>query len=310
MVLAAIIDLKFFERQYRPLLTPGTTLQITSPEGHIYAQVARRRISLPVKDSTSPQGLPMIKKAGDYPLLVKVDQDKSTILSSWKTNTRISVILGVIVCLILLAMTWRTALYQRQQNQLKVEMYERSGIDPLTQLPNQNRAEAQAKLEIKKAIRTRSPLSVMLVDVDHFKSINESHGRQTGDEVLKGTAGILRECSRETDILSRYGSNHFMLLLPDTNLQGAVVLARKIHERLEKKSYPITKGEFRVTACFGLSEWGKGEREIQPTLQRATAALDDVKKSGRNNIRWMPSGLGDQKLEGSVVWLHAKDRTS
>ena len=321
LVLAAIIDLKYFENRYRALLaTPGTAVQIMTPDGYLYAHIAHPdspRISEPPAPGTQvpvnsfmDQEFITSKTVADYPLQVKIIQDESAILAAWETNTQMFVTLGAVVSLILLVMTWRTALAQRRQIELKAEVFERSGIDPLTRLTSSERAFTQAKLEIKKAVRKKSPLAVILINPDHFKTLNETYGRQLGDEVLKGTAGILRECSRETDIVSRYSGANFLLLLPDTNLQGAVVLARKIHERLAKKSYPVPKGEFQVTASFGVSEWAAEEKDIEPAVQRAGAALYEVKKSGRNNIRWMPSGLSNKGIEESVVWLHTKDRYS
>lgn len=322
LVLAAIIDLKYLDRQYQSLIdTPGTKLLITSPQGHVYAEVSDRTRDL-VGQRLSGLGsgnFPISTDMGDtlaltdqvnaFPLLITITKDKAAILSGWRNSSLMFVMLGVFISGVLFFMTWRTALYQQRQQLTKTEMYARSGTDPLTQLYNHDRVLEFGSLEIKKAVRQKAALSVILIDLDYFKVINENYGRRFGDEVLQGTAEILQECSRETDILSRYAGINFLLVLPNTNLQGAVVLARKIHERLTKKSYPVTKGgEFQVTASFGVSEWASGETKLEPAVQRASAALYEVKKSGRNNIRWMPSGLGNDEVEGSVVWLHTKDR--
>lgn len=324
MVLTAIVDLKYFEQQYQALLTtPGTTLRILSPDRHLYAIISNLQdppqehlgqqiIDPSTVDGNSKAGqeLTLRKTIANYPLQVEVTRPETAVLAAWTNSARNLAALGLVISMLLLFMTWRTTIHQRRQLQIKTEMHERAGTDPLTELPNQSRALAMAHLEIKKAVRKQSPLALILLDLDLFKSINQIYSRQTGDEVLQETTGILRECSRATDILSRHSGSTFLLLLPDTPLQGGLVLARKIHEKLAKKSYVYPAGEFRMTASLGVSQWDPGEKEIEPALQRAAAALHEVKKNGRNNIRWMPSGLGNGDLDGSVVWLHTNDRSS
>lgn len=322
LVLAAIVDLEYFERQYRALLTtPGTTLRILSPDRHLYASISNRQdqpqenpgqqiitTSTARGSSGAGQELTLLKPIGIYPLQVEVTRPETAVLAAWTNSAWNFAALGLLVSMLLLFMTWRTTLHQRRQLQIKVEMHERAGTDPLTELANQSRALALAQLEIKKAVRKQSSLALILLDLDLFKSINQIYSRQTGDEVLQDITEILKECSRATDILGRYSGSTFLLLLPDTPLQGGLVLARKIHEKLAEKSYDSPSGEFSITASFGVSQWASGEKEIGPTLQRAAAALHEVKKNGRNNIRWMPSGLGNGDMDGSVVWLHGVDR--
>lgn len=320
IVLAANVDLAYFDHQYHSMLTDsGVELTISSPQGHVYANIPRHKESLIGQQVTSlvpgeglavgnQDQLAMYKNVKNYPLLLTIKNDKSAVLAPWKFNAIRQVVLGLIVSLTLLFMTSRAALYLRQQQETRSEMYQRAGMDPLTQLTSRDRVLDLAKLEIKKAVRKKSSLSVILLDLDHFKAVNAKFGRQSGDHVLKKTADILKECSRESDILSRFGGANFLLLLPDTDLQGAITLARKIHTKLMQINYPHPSGEFQVTASFGVSQWGSDEKEIEATIQRAGVALYEVKKSGRNNIRWMPSGLGDNELADSVVWLHTKER--
>lgn len=321
LVLAAIIDLKYFDRQYQPMLTtPGTTLTVSSPDGHIYARipdpdklVGRH---LPVLSTTNGKrfeaggSLTMSRLLEDYPLLVTVTKEKPAVLAGWRNRTVGLVLTGLVVSLTLLFFTYRTALFQRRQQQIREEMYVQSGIDPLTQLVNQQQVLELAQLEIKKAVRNHSSMSVVLMELDRFKEINTRYSHQRGDDILENTAGVLRQCSRATDILSRFCGVKFLILLPDTDLQGAMVLARKVHKRLQQRSHSGAAGEFQVTASIGVSQWAPGETEIMPAIERADAALYEVKKNGRNNIRWMPSSFASEDIEGSVVWLHSKDRVS
>ena len=235
MVTAAIIDLRYFDLHYRPMLTsPGTSLTISSPAGDLYTSVSNGE-NIPEhqqpglaatngKVIESDQQLSITKQVGNYPLLVTLAIDKTTALSSWRVSLLNAVILGLLISLTMLFMTWRMVLQQRHQQRHKEELYKKVGIDPLTKLVDQLHILDQAKFEIKKAARTQATLSVILLNLDHFRTINDNYGRQLGDEVLQSTAVVLRECSRETDILGRYGGVNFLFLLPATELQGAIVI--------------------------------------------------------------------------------------
>ncbi|MDH3870432.1 MAG: diguanylate cyclase, partial [Desulfuromonadales bacterium] len=95
----------------------------------------------------------------------------------------------------------------------------------------------------------------------------------------------------------------FLLLLPDTDLRGAVSNARKICKSLEEKYYPHTSGEFNVTASFGVAQWSTDEADITEALKRADAALHAVKNCGRNNVRWMPNRADANGINDIVSWL-------
>lgn len=323
-ILLAVIDLKYFSRQYRPLYSqPGTTLTITSPQGHIYThlpehdQYAGKIVSeLPEPIPFNPETkeafskithngqaeLLVSRKLADYPFVVTIGKKEDTVLEPWQKSAWSFALLGTLTSLVLLIMTFRTASYQRKQLKIKEELLIQAVTDPLTQLANRRYVLEQAQKEIKKAQRGKAPLSLIMMDLDRFKNINDEYGHHVGDEVLVQIAGLLKETCRESDIISRFGGEEFLLLLPGTDLEGAITNAKKICEAVAGKDFITASGEIRLTVSLGATQWGNDEVEISGAIRRADKALYQVKKSGRNNVKWLPSNLRDDK-QSNRIWF-------
>jgi diguanylate cyclase (GGDEF)-like protein len=319
LVLSAIIDVNHLHRKYQPMVTsPGSRLTITSPTGHIYTSipdhekfVGQRLQDFDMRRASTidnDQELSIRKKVPGQPLVVTVTRDKTAVLAPWKTIALIFTILGGTISLAIFFITYRVVLYQRRQTKRTTERRSPSTIDPLTRLFNRPHAIELAALEIKKADRSNSSFSIILLDLDHFKEVNKKYGREKGDEVLVGTTAILKKHCRETDTLSRFGGEVFLLLLPETDLRGAVSDARKICKSLEEKHYPHTSEEFNVTASFGVAQWSTEERDITEALKRANAALSAVKNCGRNNVRWLPNRADANGINDIVCWLNVNGK--
>lgn len=142
----------------------------------------------------------------------------------------------------------------------------------------------QSEKELSRAQRYHRPLSVMMIDIDHFKRINDTYGHAAGDQVLQIFVEAIQEVIRSTDFLGRVGGEEFALLLPDTPLKSALHLAERIRERITK--YPYLAGEMlvEVTASLGVTELQKSDRDIKTLLKRADEALYEAKASGRNRV--------------------------
>ena len=317
LVLSAIIDVKHLHRQYQSMVTsPGLRLMITSPNGVVYTSIPDHETLvgqlLPDFETTrtstinSGQELLIRKKVPNQPWVVTATRDKTAVLAPWEKTALSLTILGLAISLAIFFITNRVILFQRRQMKRTTERRSQSKIDPLTQLFNRDHAIELAALEIKKAGRSNSSFSIILLDLDHFKEVNKKYGREKGDEALVGTTAILKKHCRETDTLSRFGGEEFLLLLPDTTLSGAVSNARKICKSLEEKHYPHTSEEFNVTASFGVAQWSTEEADITEALKRAYAALHAVKKCGRNNVRWMTNRANDKGINDAVEWLNVK----
>jgi len=142
--------------------------------------------------------------------------------------------------------------------------------------------------EIERSRRYSRPLSVVMADLDHFKRINDEHGHHAGDEVLRGFADLLRASIRQSDWITRYGGEEFVIVLPDTEIMGAMATAEKIRLGCAAAPIPTASGRLKVTASLGVAVM---EPQINATtdtaaalLGRADAALYRSKSAGRNRV--------------------------
>jgi diguanylate cyclase len=158
-------------------------------------------------------------------------------------------------------------------------------IDHLTGLYNRRALEADLKKEIAKARRYQFPLSIIMVDLDHFKDVNESCGYQIGNKVLQKLADILRNAVREVDGIYRYGGGNFVILIPRTNYQDGVSLAERIRKRIARHVFTVKqKGHrLKIRASLGVAELDL-EDTVDSLLIRTDMALYKAKNSGRNRV--------------------------
>ncbi|MGD8783448.1 MAG: diguanylate cyclase [Thioalkalispiraceae bacterium] len=142
----------------------------------------------------------------------------------------------------------------------------------------------QSTKELSRSMRFHRPLSVMMIDIDHFKAINDNYGHAAGDNVLQIFVEAIQEVIRSTDFLGRVGGEEFALLLPDTSAPAAAHLAERIRERITR--YPYLAGDMliEVTASLGVAEFQSEDRDIKTLLNRADEALYQAKQSGRNRV--------------------------
>lgn len=162
-------------------------------------------------------------------------------------------------------------------------------LDALTNLNNRRQFETRLSQEIAIAKRQNNPLCAMMVDIDFFKGVNDTHGHAAGDEVLRTVAGIIKEHLRESDIPSRYGGEEFAVLLPFTKLDEAKIVGERLRKAVEVASIPINQDNenaknINVTISMGLAEFDFAESG-EALFERADQALYDAKKNGRNQVR-------------------------
>jgi diguanylate cyclase (GGDEF)-like protein len=156
--------------------------------------------------------------------------------------------------------------------------------DELTQLANRRRFTETLAVEIRRAERFGDPLALILADLDDFKLINDRHGHQTGDEVLRRFADVLRENVRDFDLPVRYGGEEFAVLLPETGVEGAERLARRLQGALLRLRLPeIGRDRPPVTASFGVAAF-PAARSAEELLSAADGALYRAKAAGKNRV--------------------------
>jgi diguanylate cyclase (GGDEF)-like protein len=159
-----------------------------------------------------------------------------------------------------------------------------ASTDRLTGIWNRNYFEEAAVIETDRADRHGRTLSMLMVDIDRFKSVNDTYGHATGDLVLKQVVLRLGEYLRSTDSLCRYGGEEFVVLCPDTALSTAVVLAERL--RVNVGARPIEPAGV-VTVSIGVTQYVPGEKWM-PCLQRADTMLYQAKQGGRNQVQYCP----------------------
>ncbi|KAA0682698.1 diguanylate cyclase [Roseomonas genomospecies 6] len=157
-------------------------------------------------------------------------------------------------------------------------------IDPLTAVWNRRHFLDLAAAELGRARRHKRRLSVLLLDLDNFKAVNDGHGHAAGDEVLRTAVARTRDALRTSDQIARFGGEEFVALLPETDLAGAHIVAERVRAAIAGSPVATDGRTIPITASLGVAEWNGAEPSIELTLRRADAALYGAKLAGRNRV--------------------------
>lgn len=159
-------------------------------------------------------------------------------------------------------------------------------MDGLTKLYNRRYMTTHLDALLKNAKEKQKPLSLLLMDIDFFKSVNDTYGHDAGDEVLQEFSNRMRKNTRGIDLVCRYGGEEFVVVMPDTDHSLAMVVAERIRKKVAEKSFIIHKGRqmIDVTVSIGLASTRNGEGDQDGLLKRADEALYRAKKEGRNRV--------------------------
>jgi diguanylate cyclase (GGDEF)-like protein len=169
------------------------------------------------------------------------------------------------------------------ENQLLIE----SMTDPLTGLLNRRYFTSLSQKEVARSLRHGLRFSVLMIDIDHFKRVNDNFGHPVGDLAIKALAEICNQALRPHDILARYGGEEFVLTLPHTDEEGAQVVAERIRKAVEQLELATASGPVRFTVSIGLSIYQK-DVPFERILERADEALYKAKQGGRNRTVSLP----------------------
>ena len=156
--------------------------------------------------------------------------------------------------------------------------------DELTRLPNRRSFLAHAMREIANAERTGNQVSLLMIDLDHFKEVNDTCGHEAGDKTLKQTAEIMQSALRQGDLAGRLGGEEFAVILPGTGIASAREAAERLRDLVQKASLPSGVEECSVTVSVGVATCSDGEEGLESLLKRADDALYSAKSSGRNTV--------------------------
>ena len=193
------------------------------------------------------------------------------------------------------------------ENEFRMQRAEELSVtDDLTQLHNSRFLAQALRRESKRAVRSRQPLSVLFIDLDGFKGVNDQHGHLYGSRALVEVALIIRDCSRETDIAARFGGDEFAVVLPDTGTVGAMAVASRIRDRVRQHVFLKDAGiNYRLTASVGVATIPDGAGSVDELLQAADDAMYAVKAQGKDGVQ-----LAGASAEADVPSTLREDRSA
>lgn len=175
---------------------------------------------------------------------------------------------------------------QAAQSILRASLFEQTErmatTDGLTGLLNHRTFQSRADEAVQLSHRYKKRVSLVLTDIDHFKSVNDTYGHPTGDQVLKGVAKILRQTARDTDLVARYGGEEFCVLMPETDMAGAKVIAERIRKEVEAATFDTELGPLKVTMSLGIATIPDVCQAKQEMIDKADQCLYFAKHHGRN----------------------------
>jgi diguanylate cyclase (GGDEF)-like protein len=174
-------------------------------------------------------------------------------------------------------------LYPLRNSLLYQDALQLAQKDPLTVICNRSALDEMMQRELSHARRQNSTCAMLILDIDHFKSINDRYGHIIGDCALKGVANMMQACKRDGDLLFRYGGEEFIVLMRDTDKDGAMLLAERIRSRIETNSCNCSGADLSMTASLGVSILQENDSPVS-LFARADQALYSAKRNGRNRV--------------------------
>lgn len=169
-----------------------------------------------------------------------------------------------------------------EKARLYKEVQEQAIRDGLTRLFNRMEFQRQLQVEVERSARYNGEFTLLLLDIDHFKRLNDTYGHQAGDEALKALAGILTKGIRLVDMAARYGGEEFIIILPQTSIEGALIIAERLRSRVAANTIKTDAGDISMTISIGLASFPVDEKTTDGLIKKADIALYSAKENGRN----------------------------
>jgi len=190
---------------------------------------------------------------------------------------------------------------QERIRKLNIQLEKLAITDGLTGLYNYRYFQKRMSEELSRAVRFNLSLSCIMIDIDHFKDINDMYGHQIGDEILQGLSGIVKDSVRDIDIAARYGGEEFVLILPQIDIKGAGIMAERLREKVESHCFSDCSRPINITVSIGVATYpGDGIKNGNDLLKRADNALYKAKHMGRNRVIIRSPAKGDKAILTSV----------
>jgi two-component system, cell cycle response regulator len=198
---------------------------------------------------------------------------------------------------------------EREVRALNDRLAELAVRDALTGLYNRRFMEASFEREITAATRNSSPLSVVMADIDHFKSVNDTFGHQAGDEVLQTISSLLGQLCRKSDIACRYGGEEFLIVFPGMPVGLAADWAERARQSVSETEIAVGSSELHITASFGVAGFPAQGKTWQEVIGAADAALYSAKSGGRNQVRraHFPISICEERDQPAKIQASQRD---
>ncbi|MEP9376089.1 sensor domain-containing diguanylate cyclase [Aquabacter sp. CN5-332] len=274
----------------------------TDGEGNIGMDLNRQPVFERMLTSNSPfvgtasvdgkDRLYIFGRVGSFPLLLSVGLSIDDIYAEWNRQAIVFGSLTLAFCVALVFLVRGLQLGLIRSTQMEQLLKTMSLTDVLTGLPNRRAFEERFDSEFRRMAREGTQMALLLIDVDHFKAVNDSHGHLTGDKFLRMLARqIQRSAVRPGDVAARFGGEEFTVLLPSTDVKGAMYIAERIRTDIERTSISLETGlRVGTTVSIGIVTAQPGTRgSPNDLLKLADDALYEAKASGRNRVVWRES---------------------
>ncbi|WP_231849008.1 sensor domain-containing diguanylate cyclase [Paramagnetospirillum magneticum] len=223
-----------------------------------------------------------LSKLENIPLILMVGYDLAGILTEWSKRAG-QLAAGFLLLVALATLGLRSYLTTVRQRE---ELRRQADTDPLTGVPNRRHLMSVAEHELARTLRYGGALALFMVDIDHFKAINDTWGHPTGDRVIQVLAAAMAASAREQDTAGRLGGEEFAAVLPETDLEGAAIMAERLREAVEAITSALDdQGQpVRFTVSIGVAAIQLGDGSVEDILGRADRALYAAKHGGRNRV--------------------------
>jgi diguanylate cyclase (GGDEF)-like protein len=220
----------------------------------------------------------------DYPVVVMVSEGMREVLQPYLERRDLTLALTGVVTLIILTLTFVLQRFLWAMHGAQAKLERRAAIDSLTATLRRSAFLEIARREFSRSQRYGRPAVLAVLDLDHFKAVNDGHGHAAGDTVLRECTAAWHSILREQDFLGRVGGEEFCALLPETDLESGRQVAERLREATAKLPFATERGAFSVTVSIGLTTIARFDMEVDQVLERADKALYNAKRDGRDRV--------------------------
>jgi diguanylate cyclase (GGDEF)-like protein len=205
-----------------------------------------------------------------------------SIATEMVTDSTVNVVSAIFYMVV--ALTFHATLLGLVIGRILIDLRYRSRHDALTGLLNRRAMEETLLVQMQRSRRTGEPFTVLMIDLDHFKTVNDRHGHAAGDRALKHTAAALKAELREVDAVGRFGGEEFLIVMPGATVETALPVAERLRQALVIDAAAVDGAPLLLSASIGIAQWREPAEEPSRLLMRADAALYDAKQRGRDCV--------------------------